>query len=396
MKPKLSKTFVVLLMASIWLAVVARNSTNIHALSEGSPQGAAQPPAPAGPLLSEQAFKNVQALKGIPVDDFMLTMGIMTSSLAFDCADCHESAGTDKVDWAADTPRKITARRMVNMVIAINRDNFGGRQLVTCWTCHRNRDRPLTTPILDIIYGMPTLERDDLSPASAAGAAKPETIIDKYLQALGGAQKLSTVTSYAATGSSVGFGGFGGGGRVQIFGKAPDQRSVFIAFPDAPGRDASVRSYDGKIGWIKTPLSVLGEYQLSGSELDGARLDAELAFPGQIKQVLTNLRSLGTDTIGDKTCDMIQANGPRRMFATLYFEKSTGLLVRMIRYGNSPIGRLPTQVDYSDYRDVNGIKMPFRFTFSWLDGRDAFQLSDIKMNVPVDAAKFGRPTSLER
>ena len=115
-----------------------------------------------------------------------------------------------------------------------------------------------------------------------------------------------------------------------------------------------------------------------------------------MKQVLTNLRSLGTDTIGDKVCDLIQGNGPSRMFATLYFEKSTGLLVRMIRYGNSPIGRLPTQVDYSDYRDVNGIKMPFRFTFSWLDGRDAFQLSDIKMNVPVDAAKFGRPTSLER
>src|SRR5580704_17813515 len=69
--------------------------------------------AASGPPLAEQAFKNVQApaLRTISVDDFMLTMGIMTSSLGFDCADCHAGAGTDRVDWAADTPRKRTARR---------------------------------------------------------------------------------------------------------------------------------------------------------------------------------------------------------------------------------------------------------------------------------------------
>src|SRR5690348_16653252 len=75
------------------------------------------------PKLSDEAFKNIQALKGIPVDDFMGTMGIMSASLGFDCAECHKGAGTDQVDWAADTPRKVMARRMVNMVTAINRDN---------------------------------------------------------------------------------------------------------------------------------------------------------------------------------------------------------------------------------------------------------------------------------
>jgi photosynthetic reaction center cytochrome c subunit len=204
------------------------------------------------------------------------------------------------------------------------------------------------------------------------------------------------MTSISAKGTSVGFGGFGGGGRVEFYAKAPDERSIVIGFPDAPGRDASVRSYDGKVGWMKTPLSVLGEYQLSGSELDGARLDAQLSFPAQIKQVLTNVRALPSETIDNKDVNVIQGNGPRRMFATLYFEKSTGLLIRTKRYGTSPIGRLPTQIDYSDYRDVDGIKMPFRFTFSWLDGRDAFQLSEIKLNVPVEASRFGRPTSLEQ
>src|SRR6187200_794953 len=95
------------------------------------------------PPLSDQVFKNVQVLKGISVDDFLGTMGIMAAALQFDCSDCHVNAGTEKVDWAADTPRKIMARRMVTMVAGINQNNFGGRQVVTCWTCHRNRDKPL-------------------------------------------------------------------------------------------------------------------------------------------------------------------------------------------------------------------------------------------------------------
>jgi photosynthetic reaction center cytochrome c subunit len=360
----------------------------------------AQAPAaratPPGAQLAEQAFKNVQALRGTSVDDFLATMGIMCASLGFDCQDCHDAAGTDKVDWAADTPRKVTARRMVNMVTTINRDNFGGRQMVTCWTCHRNRDRPVVTPTFNIVYGMPTLEPDDQVLASVPGLPRPDAILDKYLQAIGGVQRLSTMTSFVAKGTSLGFGGFGGGGQVEIDAKAPDQRSTLIAFPDAPGRDASVRSYDGKAGWMKTPLSVLGEYQLSGSELDGARLDAQLSFPGQIKQALTNLRTLQSETIDDDvSCDVIQGNGPGRTFMTLFFDKKTGLLARSIRYGSSPIGRIPTQVDYSDYRDVNGIKMPFKFTFSWLDGRDAFQLTSVQLNVPIDPARFGRPTALE-
>jgi hypothetical protein len=371
----------------VWLAGLVTYATA---------QAQQRPATPPGAQLAEQAFKNVQALRGISVDDFLATMGIMCASLGFDCQDCHDAAGTDKVDWAADTPRKVTARRMTNMVTAINRDNFNGRQVVTCWTCHRNRDRPLVTPTFDVVYGSPTLEADDLSLASVPGLPKAEEILDKYIQAAGGAQRLSTMTSWIARGTSLGFGGFGGGGRVEIDAKAPNQRSTVIDFPDAPGRDASVRSFDGRVGWMKTPLSVLGEYQLSGGELDGALLDAQLSFPSQIKQVLTNPRTLLPQTIEDDiSCDVIQANGPGRTFITLFFDKKTGLLARSIRYAPSPIGRIPTQVDYSDYRDVNGIKMPFKFTFAWLDGRDTFQLSSVQLNAAIDAARFGRPTSLE-
>src|SRR5579863_10286131 len=121
----------------------------------------AQQVAPSGPT-SDKVFKNVQVLKGIPVDDFMGTMGIMCAALGFDCSDCHTNAGTEKVDWAADTPKKMMARRMVTMMTAINRDQFGGRQMVTCWSCHHGRDRPATTPTLEFMYGPATQEMDDV------------------------------------------------------------------------------------------------------------------------------------------------------------------------------------------------------------------------------------------
>jgi photosynthetic reaction center cytochrome c subunit len=117
-----------------------------------------------------------------------------------------------------------------------------------------------------------------------------------------------------------------------------------------------------------------------------------LSFPAQIKEALTNLRVGPPATIGEKDVTVVQGNGPNGTLATLYFDDSTGLLVRMVRHGRSPIGRVPTQVDYSDYRDVAGIKFPFRWTFAWLDGRDDFAFTDVKLNVPIDAAKFGEPS----
>src|SRR4029453_18537824 len=95
-------------------------------------QGGQTAPTTKPPLVDD-VFKNVQALKGIGVDDFMLTMGIMSAAVGSDCVGCHPSAGTDHVDWALDTPRKRTARRMVQMVAAINKENLGGRPGGNCW-----------------------------------------------------------------------------------------------------------------------------------------------------------------------------------------------------------------------------------------------------------------------
>ena len=348
--------------------------------------------APSNPPMSHEVFKNVQVLKGIPVDDFMGTMGIMSASLSMCCEDCHSGAGTDRVKWEADTPRKRTARRMVLMVNALNKNNFGGRQVVTCWTCHRGRDVPTLTPDLEQdVYGSPRLDMDDVVTESFPGEPSADQLIDKYIDAVGGAKRLTGLTSFSATGTSKGFGGLGGAGEVQIFAKAPAQRTTVVKFPSDPARGEEIRTYDGSAGWMVIPHAVVHEYALGGSELDGARLDAQLSFPGQIREALTNLHVGPPTSIEGRPVHMVQGTGPRGLIAKLYFDSESGLLARVVRYGGSPIGRVPTQIDYADYRDVNGIKMPFRWTFSWLTGRTVFQLKQLQPNAPIDQAAFQRP-----
>jgi hypothetical protein len=130
---------------------------------------------------------------------------------------------------------------------------------------------------------------------------------------------------------------------------------------------------------------------LTGQELDGARLDGELCFPARIKQALGRWRVGFPATIDDREVDVVQGTTAAGVIATLYFDKETGLLVRMVRYTDSPVGRIPTETDYADYREVSGVKMAYKWTTIWLDGREAVELSEVRPNVPIDAAKFARP-----
>ena len=262
------------------------------------------------------------------------------------------------------------------MVAAINRTNFAGRQVVTCWTCHRGRDIPVTCRRSIRCTASHSSRPTTSSPSRFRGSRRPTRFSTNTCRRSAASQRLAAVTSFIATGTSEGFRGFGGGGQVQIFAKAPDQRATIIKFAENIERQDAIRVFDGRSGWVSAPLSVVPEYALGGSELDGARIDAQLSFPAQIKKTLTQLRVGPPDNIDGRDVHVVQGNGSRGLVATLYFDKESGLLVRMVRFGTSPIGRAPTQVDFADYRDVPGagIKMPFRWTFGWLNGRDTFRV----------------------
>jgi hypothetical protein len=348
-------------------------------------QAAVQAAVP-GQQMSDVAFKNVTVLKGIPVDEFMGTMGLFTAALSVCCGDCHTGAGTSHPKWEDDPPRKRTARRMITMVNAINRDNFNGRQVVTCWTCHRGHLRPLVTPPLDSIYGTPVIEPDDILARAPSGVPPVDEVFSKYIEAVGGAAKVAALTSWVGRGTAISFGEVGSGFPFELYAK-PNQLALVVHQREGD----LARTYDGQNAYVQLPLTVVEEYPLTAGALEGAKLDAQLPFPGRIKNALMNWRVSFPSTIDDKEVNVVQGTGAAGLIATFYFDKQSGLLVRMVRYANSAMGRVPTQIDYSDYRDVAGVKLPFKWTFGWVSGREEFTMTDVQPNVSIDASTFAKP-----
>ena len=127
--------------------------------------------------------------------------------------------------------------------------------------------------------------------------------------------------------------------------------------------------------------------------MDGVKLDAVLAFPGGLKQALTELRTgFPTTTIDDRQVQVVQAiTGGSRV--KLFFDKQTGLLTRVVRFSKTLVGPVPTQIDYSDYREVAGVKFPFQWRLTWTDGQSMFSLDDVQPNVAIDSARFAKPVA---
>jgi photosynthetic reaction center cytochrome c subunit len=345
------------------------------------------------PLLAEQIFKNVQVLRGIPVDEFMGTMGFFAASLSLNCTECHVPDAINSLDkYADDTPIKQTARKMILMVKMLNQSYFGGKREVTCYTCHHTGDIPKVAPSLAEQYGTPPDDPNEVEilGSPAPGAPSVDQILGKYVQALGGTQRLTSLTSFVAKGSYIGFDTDEREVPIEIYAKAPGQRTT-VAHAQAGD---NIRTFDGRAGWIATNGGLLPLLALTGGDLDGAKFDANLSFPGAIKQDLSEWRSgFPTTTIDDREVEVVEGNTAGKSPVKLYFDKESGLLVRQVRYRDTAVGPIPTQIDYSDYREVSGIKMAFHWTVTWTDGRSTTEVSDVQTNVPIDASKFAQPAA---
>ena len=332
------------------------------------------------PQMSEEVFKNIQVLKGIPVNQFMETMGFFSASLGVNCTYCHvQEAGGNWAKYADDNAHKQMARRMVLMVQSMNKANFGGRRALTCYSCHRGDERPRTIPSLTDLYGPPiSIDADDVFETNPK-APPAEQIFDKYLKALGG-----NLTSFSAKGT---FQGYDEQTKspLEIFAKSPNQRTTVIH--KKAGDTTTV--YDGRQAWSAAPATEVPVtlLPLTASDLDAQKVDAELTFPANIKQMFTTWRVGFPVTIDDRDMQVVQGTRVK-----LYFDQETGLLSRVIRYTDSPVGLNPTQIDYSDYREVGGTKFPFKWTTTWLDGRSKTELTELTPNAPIDPAKFTKPS----
>lgn len=342
------------------------------------------------PQMSDTVFKNVRILKGIPVDEFMDTMGMFASSLGYDCTSCHDGGiRTDREAFAISTPSIERARGMITMMNTLNKSFFGGEPRVTCFTCHRGHYRPEVVPDFRLQYGE-VLEDPNAMIISADRRAAADQIFTKYIQALGGAQRLASLTSFVATGTYAGFNTGGAEAQVEIAAKAPDQRAAIIRTPEGEWFE----TYDGRNGWVTGDWRPVPLMTLTGGNLAGARLDAIVSFPAGIQKAFSQWQVSST-TIDDRPVQIVQGTNTGQLPVNFYFDQS-GLLVRQVRWNKTAVGTVPTQVDYSDYREVAGVKMPFRVILTWTDGQNTIQLKQVRPNVQIDAARFARPAPFRR
>jgi outer membrane lipoprotein-sorting protein len=345
------------------------------------------------PLMAEDVFKNVQVLKGIPVNQFMETMGFFSAALGYNCTNCHgDEVLGNWAKYADDPPVKRTARRMVQIVNTINKTLFGGREAVTCYTCHRGSPSPRTIPSLLEQYSEPPPEDPNDVETSRRAPATPtaDEILDRYIQALGGTERLADLTSFVGKGSYEGFDTYHGKVAFEVYARNTGQRRVTVHTQNGD----SVTVYDGRNAWVMGPDKPVSPLQLvQGGDMDGVKLDWALGFPAGLGQALTQRRTdFPTTLINDREVRVVQALTGGSL-VKLFFDKQTGLLARVVRFSKTIVGSVPVQIDYSDYREVGGVKMPFQWRLTWTDGQSTYTLEDVQPNVAIDPAKFDKPVA---
>jgi hypothetical protein len=278
---------------------------------------------------------------------------------------------------------------MIAMMNTINESNFGGRALVSCFTCHRGQYRPENVPSLALQYS-DLVEDPNAMILSPLRGTSADQVFDKYITALGGAQKVAAVTSFVARGT---YGGFNTGGAdvpVEIAAKAPNMRVQTVRMPDGE----AVKTYDGSSGWVAEGWRPLPLMQLTGGNLEGAKIEGLTAFPATIKPAFARWQ-VGRGTIDDRPVQILQGTNAGQPPVNFYFD-AAGLLVRVVRWNRTAVGTVPAQMDLSDYRDVAGIRMPFHMVVTWTDGQNTIAFNDIRPNVTLDADRFAKPAPFQR
>jgi photosynthetic reaction center cytochrome c subunit len=350
---------------------------------------ASAPQSQAGPKTAEQVFKNIQTLKGTPADQLIPTMQFIAASLGVECDFCHVQGAFDKDD---KKPKQI-ARKMIEMMYAINADNFDRHRQVTCNTCHRGNARPMAIPAVmgepvEAAAAVNNLAGPTMAPPEAppSGLPSPDQLLEKYVQAAGGAPAIDRINSRVMKGT-IDFSGKSF--PIDIYSKAPDQRISLTHLPEGD----SVTAFNGHEGWLA--MTNRPPRDMHGSDLEAAAIDADLHLPTHLKDMFSHAEVRATEKIDDHTAYVFVGQRENKPPMLLYFDQQSGLLLRMVRFADTALGLLPTQIDYADYKENDGVQVPLRWTLSRPGGSFKIQVTDIQQNVPVDESKFVKPPAPE-
>lgn len=337
----------------------------------------------------ETVRKNIKVLNGMPDSQLLAVMNFMDSSLGVKCDFCHVAeSGKFQLD---DKPAKNTARQMIQMTMAINKANFNGQTEVTCNTCHRGSTHPVGVPAF--AQAAPTNTTTN-APAARGADTRPsvDDVFNKYVQAIGGkaaVEKVRTRLSEASLQRPKLVNPSGKPSTIQIYQKAPNKMLVVVTQPD--GKVTS-QGYNGTAGWIRTGTE---QREMSVAELAQVKQQADLYKDLTLKDQYSNLRVGNKQKVDDRDAwVVVGTNTITNKRERLLFDAETGLLLRRVVSTQTVLGQDPVQTDYSDYREVDGVKLPFTIQITTLDADHSNQtrvFSDIKQNVPVDDAKFDPP-----
>ena len=229
--------------------------------------------------------------------------------------------------------------------------------------------------------------------AQAAAPQKPadtptvDQILDKYVQMLGGKAALEKITSTASTGTFE-IAAFGASGSAEVWEKAPNKTALKL---DIPGFGLVLEGFNGTVAWSQDPQSGLREK--TGAELATVKLDADFYKPLKLKQLYPKIAVKGKEKVGDKDAYVLTATPAEGAPETWYFDATTGLLIRMDLERESPQGKMAVQVFQEDYKEVDGVKIPHTMRQVTSAFTIIIKITEVKHNVPIDDAKFNKPTA---
>jgi hypothetical protein len=357
------------------------------------PGGPGGPPNPN--QTAEQRFKNIQVLKSIPADQLIPSMQFIAASLGVDCEFCHVEHAFDK----DDKKPKLAARKMITMMLAINADNFKGEREVTCYSCHRGAIDPVGTPQLSAnaparpgtsaAPGAPNGKGNGGEAVVSATSALPsaQSILQKYLAAAGGADAIQAVKTRKQSGYMHVDDEIEPEGHkfpITIYSAGPDKRVSSAHM----GTSDSITAYNGTVGWLTTPGGVR---PMNAQETKAASIDAQLYFPVRLPQLYQDFKVQTGESIDGKATWLVLATGNDEPPLKLYFDQDSGLLLRQVRYTETALGRLPTQIDYADYRKDGDVTIPYRWTLARVNGRFTIDIETVKDNLDLDEKLFVMP-----
>jgi photosynthetic reaction center cytochrome c subunit len=298
---------------------------------------------------AQQHPKNLQVFKDLPATQLDPTMAFISGALGVRCSYCHVANQFDK----DDKPTKLAARRMIQMVFDINKGSFNGESAVSCYTCHRGKPVPVSVPAVGQNLWAP-------GPAAPAAETLPSVkqILERYVQALGGADALNKINTRIVKGSRI------GADNVlvpeEVYQKAPDKLLTITSYPQV----VFSNGFNGTVAWGHSSRD--GATPLPDQLIAQIKRDAVFYKELKTDQIYSSLTLLGKTPVRDADAYVIEASKPADgPIEKLFFDVKTGLLVRRYTESSTPLGKLPLQTDYEDYRDVDGIKQPFLIHWSF-------------------------------